>query len=157
MYHQDSEKQFNDFNASVTSIVNILKFQNKELFRVCEKVLIKLIGHEETMHVFNAAMFQLAQISPECCNWAWQNFPEYEIGLELKDEIIMSAVQKLMQKGFLLGKDFSTTFDGGILITQEAKIALMVSCQPFEWSFIKEVMQVVQPCLSDSYSSKLTN
>lgn len=154
MYNQDSEKQFNDFNASVTSIVNVLKFKNKELFRVCEKVLIKLIGHEETMHVFNAAMFQLAQTSPECCNWAWQNFPEYEIGLELKDEIIMSAVQKLMQKGFLLGKDFSTTSDGGILITNEAKVALMVSCHPFEWAFIKEIMQVVQPCLSDSYSDK---
>jgi hypothetical protein len=157
MYHQDSEKQFNDFNTSVTSIVNILKFQNKELFRVCEKVLIKLIGYDETMHVFNAAMFQLAQTSPECCNWAWQNFPEYEMGLELQEEIIMSAVQKLMQKGFLLGKDFSTTFNGGILITEKAKVALMINCQPFEWAFIKEVMQVVQPCLSDSYSDKLPN
>jgi hypothetical protein len=154
MFHQDSEKHFNDFHASVISIVNILKLQNKDLFRVCEKILIKLIGYEETMHVFNAAMFQLAQMSPESCNWAWQNFPEYEMGLELKEEIIMSAVQKLMQKGFLLGKDFSTTSDGGILMNKDTKVALMISCQPFEWAFLKEIIQVSQPCFSNFYFDK---
>jgi hypothetical protein len=148
--YQQFEKQFNDFNSSVTSIVNILKLQNKELFKVCEKVLIKLIGHEETMHVLNAAMFQLAQTSPEACNWVWENFPEYEIGMELKEDIVMSVVQKLMKNGFLLGKDFSTTSEGGILITEEAQLALMISSQPFEWAFIKEIMQVAEPCLNDS-------
>ncbi len=148
--HQQFEKQFNDFNSSVISIVNILKLQNKELFKVCEKMLIKLIGHEETMHVLNAAMFQISQSSPEASNWIEQNFPEYEIDIELKEDIVMSTVQKLMQKGFLLGKDFSTTSEGEILITKEAKLVLMHNCQPFEWAFMNEIMQVAQPCLTDS-------
>lgn len=144
MHYQDFEQQFQNFNDAVNLLVNILKLHDKDLVKVCEETLTKLVGRDEVSHVLNAAMFQLAETHPETCHWTWHNFPELQVCMDLKEHVVMFIVQKLIKNGFILGEDFSKNLDGDILLTPNAKVYLMIDCLPCEWKFIKSVLQVIE-------------
>jgi hypothetical protein len=144
MYNQDLDQQFHDFNTSVAMLINVLKLQDKDLLKICKESLFYQLGEEETTHMFNAAMFQLAETFPEACYWTWHNFPELQVCMDLKEHVCTFTVQKLISKGFILGKDFSTNIDGTILMRPDVRIALMLDCVPSEWKFVKSVVQIVK-------------
>lgn len=143
MYNQDLEQDFQDFNTAVNLLVNVLKLQDKDLVKLCEQTLSHLVGHEEATHLINAAMFQLAETAPETCYWTWHNFPELQVCMDLKEHVCMFVAQKLINKGFILGKDFSTSVDGEILVSRATRVTLMIDSTPSEWKFIKSVLQIV--------------
>ncbi len=142
MFISKSEKEFNDFNTVVGMIVNVLILQDKELVKTCEQTLIGLLGSEETTHIMNAAMFQLAEIAPDTCYWTWRNFPHLNSCLDLKEYIVMFAAQKLIEEGFILGQDFSSTSNGDILLNEKAKSALKRNSHSCEWVFLEEVLEI---------------
>lgn len=144
MYNQDLEQQFKDFDTAVNLLVDVLKLQDEDLVKVCEEALSNLLGSEETMHMFDAAMFQLAKTAPETCYWTWLNFPELQVCLDLKEHVCMFVVQKLIKKGFILGKDFSTNLHGEILVSRETRASIMLDSVPSEWKLIKSVLQIAQ-------------
>ncbi|BAZ12093.1 hypothetical protein NIES4071_39210 [Calothrix sp. NIES-4071] len=142
MYNQDFEQNIQDFDTAVNLLVNVLKLQDRDLVKVCEEALTHLLGNEETTHMINAAMFQLAETAPETCYWTWHNFPELQVCMDLKEHVSMFVAQKLIQKGFILGKDFSTNIYGEILVSRATRVTLMLDCSPSEWKFIKSVLQI---------------
>lgn len=142
MYNLDLEQEFKDFNTAVNLLVNILRLQDKDLVKICEQGLSNLLGNEETTHIFNAAMFQLAETSPETCYWTLNTFPELRVCIDLKEHVSMFVVKKLIKKGFILGKDFSKNTRGEILVSQDTRVTLMLDCLPSEWKFIKSVLQI---------------
>lgn len=144
MYNQDLEQEFKDFDTAVNLLVNVLKLQDKDLVKICEEALSNLLGSEEATHMLNAAMFQLAETAPETCYWTWHNFPELQVCLDLKEHVCMFVVQKLIKKGFILGKDFSTNIHGEILVSRETRISIMLDSVPLEWKFIKSVLQIAE-------------
>ncbi|MBF2067977.1 MAG: hypothetical protein IGS39_26700 [Calothrix sp. C42_A2020_038] len=143
MCHQDFEQGFQDFNTGVNLLVNILKLQDKDLVKLCEQTLTYLLGSEEATHMLNAAMFQLVETAPETCYWTWNNFPELQVCMDLKEHVCIFIAQKLIKKGFILGKDFSTNENGEILVSRETRISLMLDSLPSEWRFIKPVLKVI--------------
>lgn len=139
-----NEEEFNDFNTAVKLIVDICQFKSKELLKSCETTLVNVLGFEETRHLLNAAIYQLANTSPETFCWTWQHFPDFEACMELKDYVVMFVVRLLINKNFVLGQDFSINSDGNLLMTQRAKAILMLNTYPSEWMLIKELVQVTE-------------
>lgn len=144
MYNQNTGQEFQAFNATVTSFIEALKLQDKDLVKICEQTLSDLVGKEEATHIMNATMFQLADTFPEICHWAWHNLPQLQVCMDLQEHVCMFAVQKLINNGFILGKDFSTNANGTILVCRDIRVSLMLLCSRSEWKFIKSVVQIVE-------------
>lgn len=142
MYEQDFEKEFHEFNSAVALFAYILKLRDKALVETCEQTLISILGSTSTANVMNAAMFDLAESAPETCKWLWQNFPYLEASISLKEHFVMLAIQKLISQGCVLGKDFSATTDGTILINPNAKIVLFQSISDADSILMAEIIQV---------------
>jgi hypothetical protein len=143
MSDQELEQKFNSFSTSVTLVVNILKLQDKKLVIVCEQALTSVLGSEESAHLLNAAMFQLAENSLETYYWVCDNFPELQLHIEKKEYVSIYVAQKLTNLGFILGEDFSTNIDGAILVRRDVRVTLMLDCLPSEWKLIKSVVQIL--------------
>jgi hypothetical protein len=141
MYEQDFEREYQEFNAAVNLFVNILKFKDRDLVETCELVLINLMGSKYTQNIMNAALFHLAEVAPETCQWTWQNFPYLDACITLKEYMVTLAVQKLINQGFLLGEDFSATSNGGLLIREEAYAVLVQSISDADRVFIEEILE----------------
>lgn len=141
MYNQNLE-QFQDSNATVTLLIEALKLQDKDLVEICVTTLSHLVGSEEATHILNAAVCQLSNNYPEIRDWTAHNFPELEVCIDLQEHVCMFAVQKLINNGFILGKDFSTNISGTILVCPDMRVSLMLLCSRSEWKYIKSVVQI---------------
>ncbi|BDA71607.1 hypothetical protein CAL7716_057730 [Calothrix sp. PCC 7716] len=141
MYNQDLE-QFQNLNATVTLLVEALKLQDKNLVQICEKTLNNLVDSEEATRILNAAVSQLRNTYPEIYDWTARNFPSFQLCKDLEEQIYMFAVQKLMNNGFILGKDFSTNMNGTILVRRDVKVSLMLLCVRSEWKLIKSIVEI---------------
>jgi hypothetical protein len=142
MYDQDFEKEYHEFNSAVALFTYLFKFKDKTLVETCEQTLILMVGSQYTTNIINAAIFQLAEFAPETCQWAWQNFPYLEACISLKEYFLMLAVQKLISQCFILGQDFSITNTSKILMTQNARDALMPILSEADRVLVKELIQV---------------
>jgi hypothetical protein len=140
MSNYDFEPKFYEFSLAVNLVVDAFQLMNKDLVESCFINLIQQVGFEETMHIMNAAIFQLANTKSKACYWTWKNFPDLEASLDLKEYVVMFAVKILMRKNFVLGKDFSIANDGKILLTEKAKSTLVIEVSSFERVFLEEVL-----------------
>jgi hypothetical protein len=143
MYNHDLEQEFKDFNTTVALLLKALKLQDKDLVNTHKQTLSSLIGCEEATRVLNAAVSQLIHTCPEICDWTTHNFPELQVCKDLQEHLCLFAVQKLINNGFTLGKDFSTKTNSMVLVCQNIKVSLMLLCSRAEWKLIKSVVQVV--------------
>jgi hypothetical protein len=142
MYEQDFEQEYHEFHSAVGLFAYISKFRDKALVEICEHTLLMILGSKYTTNVMNAAMFELAESAPETCQWIWQNFPEHEACISLKEYFIMLAIQQLVSQGFVLGQDFSATTHGTLLINENAKLALIQSFSHQYLLLLEELIQV---------------
>lgn len=131
-----------EFKLNVKLIISALKTKNKGIIEACQDALITEFGADYLASVITSAVFQLAETDPELFSWTWQHFYELDSCLDLIEKTVMFAVTRLIKKGFILGKDFSTTFTGEILITKEAKEALMESGSCLDHIFLEEILQI---------------
>ncbi|NES20853.1 MAG: hypothetical protein F6K41_18445 [Symploca sp. SIO3E6] len=131
-----------EFNLSVTLILGALKLQDKALVESCERTLTELLGSECTSNIMTAVVFQLAQTDHNTFDWAWKNFYSLDACQHLIKGIVMFAVKKLINQGFILGQDFSINYTGKICICQQAKAALLEKSSATDCIFLEEVLQV---------------
>jgi len=132
-----------EFKLNVQLIISALKTKNNRLIEACQETLSTQFGADYLASVMTSAVFQLAETDSDLFSWTWQHFYELDSCLDLIEQTVMFAVKRLIKKGFILGKDFSTTFTGEILITKEAKEALMESGSCLDHIFLEEVLQIV--------------
>lgn len=140
MYNTNPVKEF---KLNVKLIISALKTKNNELIKACQETLSTQFGTDYLASVMTSAVFQLAETDPDLFSWTWQHFYELDACLDLIEQSIMFAVKRLIKKGFILGKDFSTTFTGEILITREAKEVLMESGSCLDHIFLEEILQII--------------
>lgn len=138
----DNINSTEEFNLSITLIIGALKLQDKALVESCEKTLTDLLGSEYTADIMTAVVFQLAQTDPDTFDWTWQNFYSLDACRYLIKGIVMFAVKKLINQGFILGRDFSINHRGKIWINPKAKTALLETSSATDRIFIKEILQV---------------
>lgn len=129
-----------EFNLCVTLIMGAIKLQNKVLVKSCEETLIFLLGSECTVNIFTIAVLQLSETNPDLCRWALQNSSDLNTCEELVKCSMWLATNTLLKKGFVLGQDFSVTHTHKMLITQEAKVALMEDALPSDQILLEEIL-----------------
>lgn len=134
----DSER----FKFHIELIIDALKLQNKAKVEYFKSFLTTLFCPEYTTDILTAAVFQLAETDPENCRWALRNFYELKLNRDIIEGVVRFATQKLISKGFILGQDFSAIPNGGIVITKNAKAALIEATSASEHLFIEEISQV---------------
>lgn len=110
--------------------------------RSFKDLLTTLLGYEYTTDILTAAVFQLAETDFDTCRWALRNFYDLKLHLHITEGIVMFAAQTLIDKGFVLGQDFSATPDSGILIKKNAKSALMKEISALDCLFLEEISQI---------------
>ncbi|MGB3641015.1 MAG: hypothetical protein WBA39_26070 [Rivularia sp. (in: cyanobacteria)] len=130
------------FDFLVNMFANMLKQLNQNSVVECEQALTNLLGYECTREIINAAIFQVSELSPQTGRWICENFPDFEACIQLKEYSVMLATQELIKKGFILGKDFSITADGKLVINQQAKTALIQRLYLWEQVWVESILLI---------------
>lgn len=140
--HSTNDLEPLDFDVEL--IVDALKSQDKALVESFEYFFTTLFGPKYTTDILTAAVFQLAETDLDACRWALRNFYDLKLHHEIIEGIVMFAAQKLIDKGFILGQDFSINKTGEIVLTQSAKAVLMADTLSSDHIFIEEILQVIE-------------
>lgn len=140
LYNLNDSERFK-FHSEL--VIDALKLQDQARMASFKDLLTTLLGSEYTMDILTAAVFQLAEIDLDTCRWALHNFYDLELCLGITEGLTLFAAQKLIEKGFILGQDFSATPTGGIVLKKKAKVALMEEISALDCLFLEKVSQVV--------------
>lgn len=139
MYNTNQQTRF---HLSLTLIVGALKLHDRELVRSCKKIIVDLLGSEYTDYIATTAVVQISQGDTTTYNWIWQDFPQLESCLVLKEKVVTKAIKKLISKGFIIGSDFSVASADQIMINKPAKMALMETAFEAERLLLKQIFRV---------------
>lgn len=138
MEETNTKKEYFDFLVRI--FVNLLMQRNINTIIDCQQTLIKLLGEEYANKITNAAILQVSELSPHTGSWICENFPDLEACIQLKEYSFMLATRQLINKGFILGRDFSASAEGKLIINRKAKIALLQRLYLWEQVWIKSVL-----------------
>jgi hypothetical protein len=131
------------FQLNIELVTNILKVHNKSLLESYEKVINNTVGADYTAQIFIAALFELSELDSDTLDWTMQNLYQLEFYEELLSIVTMSAVKKLTEKGFIMGQDFSASFQGQILIKEDVKNVFIESTKdPEDRLLFQQILQV---------------
>lgn len=133
-----------DFELHFDLIVKILKTQDISVVQSFKRGIKTLADPEYIQDVVIAAMYYLADSDPVAFIWALHNY-DLNLYLELRWKTSLHAVRKLINRGFVLGRDFSTLPCGGLAISPEAQKALMEDPVPCTMLLLQEVLQPNHP------------
>jgi hypothetical protein len=120
-----NHKEFYEF--SIELIIHSLKSKDKTLIQFCVNEFSTIIDSEFAEDILMAAMLQLVEADAETFYWGLKHFYNIESYMRLVEKAALLATQKLIQKGLILGKDFSILNQRKLLITEEAKAVLLES------------------------------
>ncbi len=113
------------FSSTVELIILALQLKNKNILESYENSLNCIFGHEYTAQIFLGALFELSEIDPDSFAWASQNLFHLEYYSRLFRLVTMCVAQRLIEKGFIPGEDFSANCMGQILIHEKVKHAFL--------------------------------
>jgi hypothetical protein len=130
------------FSSTVELIIQALKLKNKNILESYENSLNCIFGHEYTAQIFLGALFELSEIDPESFAWASQNLFHIEYYSRLFRLVTMCVAQRLIEKGFIPGEDFSANCMGQILIHEKVKRAFLSSTSdPDDRMLFQQILQ----------------
>lgn len=132
------------FNFDVELVIDALKNHDKALLKSFEYFFTTLCGSNYTKDILTSAVFQLADTDLDTCRWALHNFYDLKLHDDVKEGVVMFAAQKLLDKGFIFGQDFSITHTGDIFINQNAEATLMTCTSASEHIFFEKIWQVFE-------------
>lgn len=138
MKETNTQKEY--FNFIIEVFANMLRQQDINAVIDCEQKLTNLLGYENAREITNKAILQVSELSPQTGSWICENFPDFEACIQLKQYSIMLATKQLLNKGFILGKDFSAAADGRIVINRQAKTALIQRLYLWEQVWVESVL-----------------
>ncbi len=131
------------FQLNIEFMINILKAHNKNILESCEKLINNTLGADYTAQIFITVLFELSDLDSNTLDWTMQNLYQLEFYEELLSIVTMSAVKKLTEKGFVMGQDFSASFQGQILIKENVKNVFIESTQdPEDKLLFQQILQV---------------
>jgi len=131
------------FKFHVDLVIDALKLQNKPLVKNVEELITNLLSYEYTNDIVMAALFELAETDPEIFRWTLHNFHDLNFPTEIIEQIVMFAINKLINKGLIFGRDFSVAANGRIFINQADKYALLDGISGNDALFLEEISQVI--------------
>lgn len=121
-----------------------IKLHHKELAESCERTLVAVLGYDETKTVMMSTILQLSETDPDSFRWISKQFRKSPTWLDLKETVVMMTINKLLNQGYVLGKDFSIAKDTTILVSASLKTQLSQATSTSEQLFLDEILSVSQ-------------
>lgn len=137
-----SINQITHFNRMVSLASNTMELQDLELVEAFLEALANRFGTEFASALLTAAVLQLAETDSDTCDWVLQNLYDPEAYAALSEGTRMFIVQELLRAGFALGKDFSVTHLGKLLLNEAATIVLE-NASALDRLLLQDILQVV--------------
>ena len=140
-----SDRKYTEsLEVDLSLIVRALQCQSRSLLEFCQIQLNYLKGSDYAKAIFSAALIELYESDPDTFDWAVDNLYELDTYTEWLDEFVVSVIQKLIQKRFILGQDFSVTCTRKILIDKKLKIVLMRNASKLDRLLLKKILVVLE-------------
>lgn len=132
-----------EFNLSVTLLVDIFQLRNKAIAESYRKTFTGLFSPEYTTDMILAAIFRLATTDPDTCQWILRNLSTLDACISLVEGTRNFVIQKLIGLDYVLGKHFSISYNGKVLISQDVESALLANVLATDKVFVVEALQVI--------------
>jgi hypothetical protein len=132
------------FHFHLERVIYALKFQDKQLVEYWIEHLHLSLDYQYTDSLLTAAVFELSATDTDTCRWVLDNFSDCPPYTDLFESVTRFAIGKLIQKGFILGQDFSFTSEGKILLNENTKTTLMTDTSASDSLLLEKVLLVPQ-------------
>lgn len=139
-----NQSELENFNLYIDWIMTTLKTQDKLVMEAFKRGISTLVSPECMREVTILAFYQLAEIDRSTCIWALHHY-DTQLFLELKQNITNYAVRQLLNHGFILGQDFSSLPNLGLLVHPTAKPVLLKDIPPFVSLILQEILHTLEP------------
>lgn len=125
-------------------IIRALQCKSKSLIEFCQNTLNFIKGGEYAKTIFSAALLEVYETEPDTFDWFVENLYDLDTYTEWLDDFVFSIVQKLIQKKFVLGEDFSLTSTRKIIVTKKLKASLARNSSKLDRFLLKKILIVLE-------------
>ncbi len=132
------------FHFHLERAIYILKFQDRKLAECWVHQLNTSLDNEYIESFLTAAIFELSVTDTKTFDWTLDNLSDWKSYAHLLQTVTRFALQKLINKGFIPGQDFSFTSEGKILLHENAKTAIMADVTESDNLLIKKILLIPQ-------------
>ncbi|MDX2097425.1 MAG: hypothetical protein SFW36_06575 [Leptolyngbyaceae cyanobacterium bins.59] len=139
MFNVDSA----DFRVHIDLMVHALKTRDRKIIHGFEKPFSALLGSKYVRDLAAAAINQLALSDRETCTWVLSNYYEPSTYSAMKQRAIRSALQILLDQGFVRGRDFLLTAADGIQVRSEVRETLAHRVSGLDRLLLESVIEVI--------------
>lgn len=136
------------FHFHLERAIYILKFQDRKLAGCWVHQLNLSLDTEYIESFLTAAIFELSVTDTETFHWTLDNLSDWKSYANLLQAVTRFALQKLINKGFIPGQDFSFTSEGKILLHENAKNAIIADVTESDNLLIKKILLIPQELYS---------
>jgi hypothetical protein len=119
MQNSNSEQ----FKRNLEWVISIFKSRDVLVMQAFKEGAKKWINTDFFKGVLTTAINYLAESDTETFYWAFYSL-DLNLSLEIKQDIAVTVAQQLIAQGCVLGRDFSSTLMGNLLINEKAAAAL---------------------------------
>lgn len=134
--------QSESYKPYIELAVDVFKAQDQESINFLKDFLTVLPSPTYIEQVLIAGIEILAETEPESCRWLLRNGSFLMPEVDLVDLAIDLAITKLESQGFLLGQDFALEANGQLLVSEQAKVILLMDNSVRDRLLIEEIVLV---------------
>lgn len=140
-----SERNYTEsLELDLRLIIRALQCRSKSLIEFCQNTLNCIKGGEYAKTIFSAALLEVYESEPDTFDWIVENLYDLETYTEWLDDFVFSIVQKLIQKKFVIGQDFSLTCTRKIIVTKKLKASLARNSSKLDRFLLKKILIVLE-------------
>lgn len=136
--------ELENLSLYVDWIITTLKTQDRFVTEAFKRSIRALVSPECLKKAFLLGLYKLAESDISTCVWALSHY-DIQVHLELKRDITHYAVTQLLNHGFVLGQDFSSYPDLGLLVHPAARAFLVKDSHPFVALLLQEILYTPEP------------
>lgn len=134
--------ELEQFHSLLKRAIYILKFKDKNLAESWRNQLNTNLKSESIESCLVAAVFELSVTDIDTFHWVIDNLSDWHTYAHLLENVTKFIIQKLIKKGFVPGKDFSSTLEGKILIHKKARTAIMSDISETDNLLITKILRI---------------
>lgn len=117
-----------DLEREIERMVLAMMTRNTEIGAALISNLKNQISLEEVAGVVLVSIERLSRFDLDCFFWAVEKLIPFDVMKEIKRMISTAIYQRLINKGFVPGRDISVDSCGQLMINEQAKTALSPCC-----------------------------
>lgn len=130
------------FYSDLKRVIYIFKFKDKNLAESWISQLNINLKAEYIESCLTAAIFELSVTDIETFNWVLEHLSDWQTYANLLQQVTKFILQKLIKRGFIPGQDFSYTFEGKILIYENARKVIMSDISESDNLLIRKILLI---------------